>query len=209
MQRAFIPAVALVCLVILTGALFGKVLVADHQFALRDVGYFYYPLYQRVQQEWQAGRIPLWEMEENAGMPLLGNPSAAVLYPGKVVYGLFPYPWAARFYVVGHVLLGVRGAMVAAAVVGRESGRCGTRGTGLRLRRAGGLPVLQHHFPGRRSLGSMGFSRRRSDVAARKSLRDLGACPRAGHGNSRRRPADRVSDRGVRSGIRGWDVAFW
>ena len=80
-------------------------MAADHQFALRDGGFFYYPLYQRVQQEWEAGRIPLWEMEENAGMPLLGNPSAAVLYPGKVVYGLFPYPWAARFYVVGHVFL--------------------------------------------------------------------------------------------------------
>ena len=42
-----------------------------------------------------AGRWPLWEPEENAGMPLLGNPTAAVLYPGKLIYAVLPYPWAA------------------------------------------------------------------------------------------------------------------
>ena len=42
-------------------------------------------------------------------MPLLGNPSAAVLYPGKLVYGLLSYAWAARLYVVGHVLLAFAG----------------------------------------------------------------------------------------------------
>jgi hypothetical protein len=109
MRRALIPALVWMCLATLVAVFFGKVLVADHQFAARDIAYFYYPLYQRVQEEWQAGRIPLWEMEENAGMPLLGNPTAAVFYPGKVVYGLFPYPWAARLYVVGHVLLAFAG----------------------------------------------------------------------------------------------------
>ena len=109
MRCALIPALVLLCLATLVAAFFGSLLVADRQFALGDIADFYYPLYQRVQEEWQAGRIPLWEMEENAGMPLLGNPSAAVLYPGKVVYGLFPYPWAARLYVIGHVLLAFAG----------------------------------------------------------------------------------------------------
>jgi hypothetical protein len=45
-----------------------------------------------VQQEWDAGRWPLWEPEENAGMPLLGNPTAAVLDPGKVVLAILPDP---------------------------------------------------------------------------------------------------------------------
>ena len=62
------------------------------QFGYRDAGHFYYPLYQRVQAEWDAGRWPLWEPEENAGMPLLGNPTAAVLYPGKVIYASCPIP---------------------------------------------------------------------------------------------------------------------
>src|SRR5262249_32714387 len=67
--------------------------------------HYYYPLYQRVQAEWAAGRWPLWEPEENSGMPLLGNPTAAVLYPGKLVFALVRYPLAARLYVVGHTVL--------------------------------------------------------------------------------------------------------
>ena len=81
-------------------ACFAPVLFTDRQFAFRDSGDFYYPLYLRVQQEWRAGRLPLWEPEENGGVPLLGNPTAAVLYPGKLIYAALPYPWAARVYVI-------------------------------------------------------------------------------------------------------------
>src|SRR6266550_1222066 len=84
---------------------FGGVVSQGGQFGFRDAGYFYYPLHLRVQQEWQAGRWPLWAPESDAGMPLLGNPAAAVLYPGKLVFFLLPYPWAARMYVLVHVLL--------------------------------------------------------------------------------------------------------
>jgi Bacterial membrane protein YfhO len=38
-------------------------------------------------------------------MPLLGNPTAAVFYPGKVVFALLPYAWAARVYIVVHSAL--------------------------------------------------------------------------------------------------------
>jgi hypothetical protein len=84
---------------------FGSVLWGGRQFGYRDAAHFYYPLYERVQQEWEAGRIPLWSPEENAGMPLLGNPTAAVLYPGKLIYTALSYPWAARMYIIAHVLL--------------------------------------------------------------------------------------------------------
>ena len=92
------------CLFALVLTCFGPVLFQGRQFSYRDAGEFYYPLYRRVQQEWEAGRWPLWEPEENGGMPLLGNPSAAVLYPGKILYRL-PYAWGARLYVIAHVLL--------------------------------------------------------------------------------------------------------
>ncbi len=95
----------LLCLVVLTLACFGPVLFRGRQFAYRDAANFYYPLYLRVQQEWAAGRLPLWMTEENSGMPLLGNPTAAVLYPGKVVFALLPYPWAVRVYTIAHVAL--------------------------------------------------------------------------------------------------------
>jgi hypothetical protein len=91
------------------GALFlisyGPTLVRDHQFAFRDTGSYYYWLNKRVQAEWNAGRWPLWEPEENAGMPLLGNPTAAVLYPGKAVFAILPYAWGARAYVLVHSAL--------------------------------------------------------------------------------------------------------
>src|SRR5947209_11483666 len=104
MTRRALPALVAGCLLALTLACFGPVLFRDRQFALRDAGEFYYPLYQRVQQEWNAGRWPLWEPEENGGVPLLGNPSAAVLYPGKIAF-LLPYAWGARLYVITHVVL--------------------------------------------------------------------------------------------------------
>ncbi len=93
------------CPVLLAISCFAPVLFRDHQFGFRDAADFYYPLQLRVQQEWRAGRLPLWEPEENGGVPLLGNPAAAVLYPGKLIYAALPYPWAARGYVIAHVAL--------------------------------------------------------------------------------------------------------
>jgi hypothetical protein len=87
-------------------------MLRDRQFGYRDAAHFYYPLYQRVQEEWRAGRWPLWEPEENGGMPLLGNPTAAVLYPGKVIYAALAYAWGARVYVVAHSLLAFAGMLV-------------------------------------------------------------------------------------------------
>ena len=97
--------VCLLCPIVLGLICFGPVLLKGQQFGFRDSADFYYPLYLRVQQEWQAGRLPLWEPEENGGMPLLGNPTAAVLYPGKFVFAVLDYAWAARIYVIAHVAL--------------------------------------------------------------------------------------------------------
>src|SRR4051812_20260431 len=104
-RRLLIPIAILGCLAALVFACYGAALVRGEQFAYRDAAHYYYPLYQRVQAEWDAGRWPLWEPGENGGMPLLGNPTAAVLYPGKVIYALLPYPVAARAYIVAHTLL--------------------------------------------------------------------------------------------------------
>jgi hypothetical protein len=105
MRRLLEAILLLGCLLALALTCFGPVLFHDRQFGFRDAAHYYYPLYLRVQQEWDAGRWPLWEPEENGGMPLLGNPTAAVLYPGKIIYAILPYAWAARIYVVAHVLL--------------------------------------------------------------------------------------------------------
>jgi hypothetical protein len=129
---------ALVCLAVPLLAVFGPVLFQDRQFAFRDAGHFYYPLLRRVQQEWEAGRWPLWAPEASAGTPLLGNPTAAVLYPGKLVFFLLPHPWAVRVYVIGHVAL----AFVAIWVMLR-GWRVSATGSALgALAYAFGVPVL-------------------------------------------------------------------
>ena len=139
-MRRHLPALlGLACLAVPTLACFGTALFRGEQFAFRDAGHFYYPLYQRVQQEWAAGRWPLWAPEENAGMPLLGNPTAAVLYPGKLLFAPpIPYPWGMRLYIVGHLLLAV-GAMYALM----RSWGVGRAGSGLAALSYGfGMPVL-------------------------------------------------------------------
>jgi hypothetical protein len=110
----------------------------DRQFAYRDSAHYYYPLYQRVQEEWNAGRWPLWECEENAGTPLLGNPAAAVLYPGKIVFAFLPYAWAARAYIIAHTALAF-GAML---VLMRATRTTWTGSTISALAYSFGAPVL-------------------------------------------------------------------
>ena len=105
MRGWFTLLLVMVCFATLFLTCYGKALFGGGQFCYRDAGYYYYPLHERVQAEWNAGRWPLWEPEENAGSPLLGNPTAAVLYPGKVVFAILPYAWAARVYVVAHTAL--------------------------------------------------------------------------------------------------------
>lgn len=98
----FVP---LLVLLLLFMACHGEALLPSRQYGFRDAAHFYYPLNQRVQMEWQAGRVPLWEPEENGGMPLLGNPTAAVFYPIKIVFFLFAYPFAAKAYILIHQAL--------------------------------------------------------------------------------------------------------
>ncbi len=128
------PACALVLLLVV----YRTVLFGGEQFAFRDAAHFYYPLYLRIQQEWQAGRWPLWDQWQNGGQPLLGSPVTAVLYPGKLIYAVFPYAWAVRLYIVAHTVLAFAG-MVA---LGRSLGISGAGSMLAGLSYAFGAPVL-------------------------------------------------------------------
>ncbi len=71
-------------------------------------------------------------------MPLLGNPTAAVLYPGKLIYAVLPYAWGARVYIVAHTIL----AFVAMLVLMR-SWQVSWTGSGLgALAYTFGVPIL-------------------------------------------------------------------
>ena len=137
-RRIALPVFGLACFSSLLLACFRTVLFEDGQFAHFDAAFFYYPLYQRVQQEWAAGRWPLWDPGQNGGTPLLAIPMAAVLYPGKVVYALLPYAWAARLYVIVHTCIAFLGVLALAR-------SCGVSGVGSilsGLSYAFGAPVL-------------------------------------------------------------------
>ena len=105
MRHLFTLLLILTCFMALFLICYAPALFLDRQFGFRDAAHYYYPLNQRVQEEWNQGRWPLWEPEENSGMPLLGNPTAAVLYPGKLVFAVLPYAWGARVYIVAHSAL--------------------------------------------------------------------------------------------------------
>ena len=105
MRHGLTSILILICFGALFLVCYAPALLLDRQFGNRDAGHYYYPLNKRVQAEWNAGRWPLWEPEENAGMPLLGNPTAAVFYPGKLVFAILPYAWGARVYIVAHSAL--------------------------------------------------------------------------------------------------------
>src|SRR6516162_1227810 len=105
MRQALTVLLILCCFGALFLVCYAPALFRDHQFAYRDASSYYYWLNKRVQAAWDEGRWPLWEPEENAGMPLLENPTAAILYPGKVVFAILPYAWAARAYILAHSAL--------------------------------------------------------------------------------------------------------
>ena len=138
MIRRLIPWFGPLCALGLLLFCYRSVLFFGGQFGFRDAAHYYYPLYQKVQAEWKAGRIPLWDPSENAGMPLLGNPTAAVLYPGKLIFALFSYPWAVRAYAVTHSALAFAGVWV--LLRGWKASRAGAALAGLSY--AFGAPVL-------------------------------------------------------------------
>ncbi len=86
-------------------AAFWPVLFGGGQFGYRDAAHYYYPLHKRIAEQWKVEQPPLWDSGENGGMTLIGNPTAAVLYPGKLVFAVLSYPSAARAYILIHVTI--------------------------------------------------------------------------------------------------------
>lgn len=86
--------------------LFGPVLFTDRSFAMRDAAHFYHPLFEWSCREWSAGRVPLWNPDENGGVPVLADASSSVFYPGKLIFAL-PLDFTLRYklYAILHVLL--------------------------------------------------------------------------------------------------------
>ena len=199
MRRAVMPLFGLGCFLALLLVCYRPVLFEGAQFASANASY-YYPLDLHVQQEWDAGRWPLWDPGHNAGEPLLGNPMCAVFYPGKVLYTLLPYAWAYRIYLIAHTVLAFLGLLGAGAVVWCELGGIVPGGSQLCIRCADVVPLFQPDSFSRRGLGSVGpVCDRPSDAARAASGRG-----RAGRGSCAPGPWGRPRRRLPDGRLRGW-----
>ena len=98
-HRSWFPIILLLPLLIL----FRRALFLGEQFGFRDASHYYHPFYQYINSRWQSG-IPLWNPLENLGQPLLADPTAAVFYPGKLVFGLpMEFEQCFAVYIVAHL----------------------------------------------------------------------------------------------------------
>ena len=107
MHRVPLPALLLLAPLLW---LFRSALFFGEVFAFRDSAHYYFPLYRYVQDAWRSG-LPLWNPLDGIGQPLLGDATAAVLYPGKLLFCLpFEYRTCFAIYVVAHLWLAGCGA---------------------------------------------------------------------------------------------------
>jgi hypothetical protein len=84
---------------------FGPALQSDRLFAFRDAAHYYPPLLRIVSHQWSS-QLPLWNPLEERGRPLWADPTAAVLYPGQLIFALpCSFATAYKVYIVGHILL--------------------------------------------------------------------------------------------------------
>jgi hypothetical protein len=108
-QKRFLPLIAGVLLFSsLLFVLFGSIIFGGEQFAYRDAGYYHYPFGKQILDD--SGKIPLWDPYENLGVPLAGNPVAAVFYPVRIAvfsgthFGL-SYDACFKFYILLHLAI--------------------------------------------------------------------------------------------------------
>lgn len=101
---------------------FGPMMMGREVVGFRDSGYLYYPLFEWIDAQWAAGEIPLWNPFCNFGMPVVGDGSSSVFYPGKLVFFCrsLSYPSRYGIYLALHIPLAAGGAFGFARFVGAE-----------------------------------------------------------------------------------------
>ncbi len=159
-------------------ACYSPVLFRGQQFGFRDAGSFYYPLYQRVQQEWDAGRRAALgdggerrdaapgKSDGGRALPVEGDLRGPAVCLGCKALRRGPYGPS------------FRGDAGAHEVLADELDGLGPERPDVCLRRAGAVPVLQRHLPGRGRVAAARRARGRSLGPSRPAL----GADRAGYG---------------------------
>ena len=78
----------------------------------RDSAYLYYPLFKWIDSVWASGEIPLWNPYCNYGLPVVGDGSSSVFYPGKLIFlcRFLSFPSRYGIYLSIHILIAAAGA---------------------------------------------------------------------------------------------------
>lgn len=106
---------------------FGSLVAAARIAANGDGPLYYDPMFRFVQRQWAAGRVPLWNPNDDIGMPLAALGTTSVFYPGKLLFFLpIAFERAYGAYLLLHELL----AAYAAYRLARRW-RCGQYAAGL------------------------------------------------------------------------------
>lgn len=114
---------------------FWPVLVGNQAFFYRDYGFLGYPFAWFHQRAFLNGEFPFWNPLIHCGVPHFAQWNTMVLYPGSLIYALFPLPWSLAWFCVLHLLLGgvgmyrlgrdTTGSNLAAAIGGTAFPFCG------------------------------------------------------------------------------------
>ena len=81
------------------------VILGKNTFYFRDFGFFGYPLAYYHRESFWLGEIPLWNPLSGCGLPFLAQWNTLVLYPGSIIYLLFPISWSLGIFCLGHLFL--------------------------------------------------------------------------------------------------------
>src|SRR6267143_37803 len=90
----FTPVRFAVILGVLIFTAYPEVFTGIRTFFFRDFGLFGFPLAHYHRESFWRGEIPLWNPLSNCGLPFLAQWNTLVLYPGSLVYLLFPPSWS-------------------------------------------------------------------------------------------------------------------
>ncbi len=99
---------------------FWPVLFGGYQFGFRDTTNLYFPLFEWISRNQEAGSLPPWNPLDDFGTPVVGDASSSLFYPGKLMFWLRLLSFDTRFawYVAGHVLMAAFAARFAARSIG-------------------------------------------------------------------------------------------
>jgi len=102
-------AIAIAILGLLASLLFYDVLIGTHNFYLRDLTRYYYPVKQVLRDIVMSGEFPYWNRQFGGGQPIAANPEHEVFYPLTWLILLPDYFLGYRLHILVHIYIGLFG----------------------------------------------------------------------------------------------------